>query len=104
MYSLRVIRHDRHDQVLADCQSAVVPARGEVLQLDTLDEHGEMSRPSTLWRVVAVTVHVPSLASSQPADGKALAVQQVEVAVLPDIALVPEFAAAAEQILSESKL
>jgi hypothetical protein len=104
MYSLRVIRHDRHDQVLADCQSAVVPARGEVVQLDTMDEHGETSRPSTLWRVVSVTLHVPSLASSQPADGKALAVQLVEVAVLPDITLVPEFAAAAEQILSESKL
>jgi len=31
-------------------------------------------------------------------------VRVVEVAVLPDIALVPEFEAAAEQILSESKL
>ncbi len=104
MYSLRVVRHDRHDQVLSECQTEVVPARGEVIQLDTSDEHGELTRPSTLWRVVSVTVHVPSLASSAPADGKPLAVRFVEVAVLPDIALFPEFAAAAEQILSESKL
>lgn len=104
MVTLRVCRHDRHDHVLAECQSAVVPARGEVLQLDTVDEHGEKSRPSTLWRVVAVTLHVPSLASSAPANGATLRVQRVEVSVLPDIALVPEFAAAAEQILSESKM
>jgi hypothetical protein len=37
-------------------------------------------------------------------DGSPLAVRRVEVAVLPDIALVPEFAAAAEKILSESKM
>src|SRR5579862_1515761 len=43
MVTLRVLRHDRHEQVLAECLSAVVPARGEVLQLDTLDEQGEMS-------------------------------------------------------------
>lgn len=104
MFTLRVVRHDRHDLVLADCQSAVIPARGEVIQLDTSDEHGELTRPSTLWRVVSVTLHVPSLASSTRADGNPVAVQLVEVAVLPDIALVPEFAAAAEQILSESKM
>lgn len=104
MVTLRVVRHDRHELTLAECQSAVVPARGEVLQLDTVDEDGEKSRPSTLWRVVAVTVHVPSLASSTPRDGAPLCVHRVEVSVLPDISLVPEFAAAAEQILSESKL
>ena len=103
MVTLRVVRHDR-DQVLAECSSAVVPSRGEVLQLDTLDDAGEKSRPSTLWRVVSVTVHVPSLASSTPADGSGLSVRDVEVAVLPDVALVPEFAAAAERILSESKM
>lgn len=102
MVTLRVVRHDR-EQVLAECQSVVVPTSGEVLQLDTLDESGEKSRPSTMWRVVAVTVHVPSLASSKPKDGP-LCVQQVEVAVLPDVSLVPEFAAAAEKILSESKM
>jgi hypothetical protein len=103
MVTLRVVRHDR-EQVLAECQSIVVPARGEVLQLDTVDATGEKSRPSTMWRVVSVTLHVPSLASQRPEDGSTLCVQQVEVAVLPDVTLVPEFAAAAEQILSESKM
>ncbi len=104
MVSLRVVRQDRMEQVLADCQSAVIPARGEVLQLDTLDESGEQVRPSTMWRIVSVTVHVPSLASASPRDGAPLCVRRVEVAVLPDVALVPEFAAAAERILSESKM
>jgi len=103
MVTLRVVRHDR-EQVLAECQSVVIPASGEVLQLDTVDESGEKSKPSTMWRVVAVTVHVPSLASGKPRDGSELRVQQVEVAVLPDVTLVPEFAAAAEKILSESKM
>jgi len=103
MVTLRVIRHDR-EQVLAECASPVIPASGEVLQLDTLDESGEKSKPSTLWRVVSVTLHVPSLASSPQPDGSPLGVRRVEVAVLPDVALVPEFAAAAEKILSESKM
>ncbi|HEX4684456.1 MAG TPA: hypothetical protein VH277_17185 [Gemmatimonadaceae bacterium] len=103
MVTLRVVRHDR-DQVLAECRSACVPASGEVLQLDTVDESGEKVRPSTIWRVVSVTLQVPSLASSKPKDGSALLVRFVEVAVLPDVALVPEFAAAAERILSESKM
>lgn len=103
MVTLRVVRHDRHDTILAECQSDVVPARGEVLQLDTTDRGGETTRPSTLWRVVSVTLHVPSLASQPPADGP-LAVKTVEVAVLPDIALVPEFEATAAKILSESKM
>ncbi|HVE32002.1 MAG TPA: hypothetical protein VNC18_00465 [Gemmatimonadaceae bacterium] len=90
--------------MLAECASTVIPARGEVIQLDTLDETGKMSRPSTLWRVVSVTLHVPSLASSPQTNGSPLGVRQVEVSVLPDVALVPEFAAAAEKILSESKL
>ena len=97
------MRHDR-EQLLAECQSIAVPARGEVLQLDTTDESGEMVRPSTLWRVVSVTLHVPSLHSSPPADGSPLCVRRVEVAVLPDISLVPEFAQAAAAILSESKM
>ena len=103
MVTLRVVRHDR-DQLLAECQSTVVPVSGEVVQLDTTDAAGEKSRPSTMWRVVSVTLHIPSLASQRPQDGSALSVQQVEVAVLPDVTLVPEFAAAAEQILSESKM
>lgn len=104
MVTLRVVRHDRHEQLLAECQSAVLPTRGEVIQLDTNDASGEPTRPSTLWRVVSVTVHVPSLASSAPTDGTKLSVQVVEVAVLPDMALVPEFESAAAKILSESKL
>ena len=104
MVTLRVIRHDRHEQILAECLSEVIPARGEVVQLDTLDRTGEMTRPSTIWRIVAVTVHVPSLASQAPADGTPLRVSRVEVAVLPDVALVPEFEAAAAKILSESKM
>src|SRR5882672_7827166 len=104
MVTLRVVRHDRHEQVLAECQSTVVPARGEVMQLDTTDREGEMSRPSTLWRVVSVTLHIASLASQTPRDGNPLAVQRVEVSVLPDMAFAPELAAAAAQILSESKL
>lgn len=103
MVTLRVVRHDR-EQLLAECRTAVVPVSGEVLQLDTTDETGEKTRPSTMWRVVSVTVHVPSLASSKPKDGTELSVQRVEVAVLPDVTLVPEFAAAAERILSESKM
>jgi hypothetical protein len=103
MVTLRVVRHDR-DQLLAECQSTVIPVSGEVVQLDTTDAAGEKSRPSTMWRVVSVTLHIPSLASQRPQDGRALSVQQVEVSVLPDVTLVPEFAAAAEQILSESKM
>lgn len=103
MVTLRVIRHDRHEQVLAECLSACVPARGEVLQLDTVDEQGEKSRPSTMWRVVSVTLHVPSLNSSPPRKGE-LAVRRVEVTVLPDVSLAPEFAHAAAERLSESKM
>src|SRR4249920_2718907 len=103
MVTLRVVRHDR-ELLLAECASSVIPASGEVLQLDTLDEAGEKSKPSTMWRVVSVTLHVPSLASSPQTNGSPLGVKQVEVSVLPDVALVPEFAAAAERILSESKM
>jgi hypothetical protein len=104
MVTLRIVRHGRNEQVLAECSSTVVPARGEVVQLDTLDSSGDQSRPSTLWRVVSVTLHVPSLASSAPHDGSGLSVKLVEVGVLPDVALVPDFEAAAAQILSESKM
>jgi len=104
MFTLRVVRHDRAEQVLAECLSTCVPARGEVLQLDTTDEQGEKSRPSTLWRVVSVTLNVPSLQSAVPKDGTPLAVRTVEVAVLPDVSLIPDFAAAAQQVLSESRM
>jgi len=104
MVTLRVVRHDRHELVLAECKTTVLPARGEVIQLDTTDRSGEMTRPSTLWRVVSVTVHVPSLASQRPADGTPLTVTRVEVSVLPDMAFAPELEAAAAKTLSESRL
>ena len=104
MFTLRVTRHDRNEQLLAECQSDVIPARGEVLQLDTLESDGTMSRPSTLWRIVAVTMHVPSLQSSAPGDGIPLRVRTVEVSVTPDVTLFPAHHAAAEQVLSESRM
>ena len=48
MITLRVTRHDRNEQLLADCQSAVIPARGEVLKLDTVENDGSPSRQSTM--------------------------------------------------------
>lgn len=104
MFTLRIVRHDRNEQVLAECSSACVPARGEVLQLDTVDSEGEKSRPSTMWRVVGVTLHVPSLASQRPRDGSTLTVQLVEVSVLPDVAMLHDLSAAAQEILSESRM
>lgn len=105
MITLRVTRHDLNEQLLAQCLSAVIPSRGEVLQLDTVESDGTMSRPSTMWRIVAVTIHVPSLHSSAPADGSPLAVQTVEVRVLPDVSLLPAMNhAAAEQVLTESRM
>jgi hypothetical protein len=104
MITLRVTRHDRNEALLAECQSAVIPARGEVLQLDTVEADGSMVRPSTMWRVVAVTVHVPSLQSAAPLDGQPLRVRTVEVSVLPDVSLLPALEAAAAEVLSESRL
>jgi hypothetical protein len=103
MITLRVTRHDRNEQLLAECQSAVIPARGEVLQLDTVESDGSMTRPSTMWRIVAVTVHVPSLNSSAPDDGTPLCVRTVEVSVLPDVSL-PALHQSAEQVLAESRM
>jgi hypothetical protein len=104
MITLRGIRHAHHDQLLAECASAVRPARGEVLQLDVQDRDGAPAAPSTLWRVVSVTVHVPSLRSQQPADGSALAVRVAEVAVLPDSDLPVANVMRARAALSESIL
>lgn len=103
MITLRVTRHDRNEALLAECQSIVIPARGEVLQLDTVDADGSMIR-GTMWRVVAVTVHVPSLQSAEPLDGSTLRVRTVEVSVLPDVSLLPALEAAAAEVLSESRL
>ena len=104
MITLRVTRHDRNEMMLADCQSEVIPARGEVLQLDTVEADGTMSRPSTMWRIVAVTLHVPSLHSSPPLDGSPLRVRTVEVSVLPDVSLLPALHHAEAKILSESRM
>ena len=87
MIRLRVLRYDRPDVVLAECDSPVLPVRGEVLQLDTVDAEGYPAGPSTLWRIISVTVHVPSVASSRPRDGSPLTVRQVEVNVVPDSGL-----------------
>jgi len=103
MITLRVTRHDRNEALLAECQSAVIPARGEVLQLDTLDADGSVTR-GTMWRIVAVTIHVPSLQSAAPLGGEALRVRTVEVSVLPDVSLLPALHAAAAEVLSESRL
>ena len=104
MITLRVTRHDRNEALLAECQSAVLPARGEVLQLDTVEADGSMTRPSTMWRVIAVTVHVPSLQSAAPVGGGPLRVRTVEVSVLPDVSLLPALEEAAVEVLSESRL
>ena len=104
MITLRVTRHDRNELLLAECESAVIPARGEVLQLGTVESDGSMTRPSTMWRIVAVTIHVPSLHSASPSDGSALRVRTVEVSVLPDVSLLPALQMSAEQVLSESRM
>jgi hypothetical protein len=104
MFTLRVVRHDRPDQVLAECLSAIVPPTGESLQLDPLDADGELAGPSTCWRVVAVTVHVPSAKSARPRTGQPLDVKLVDVTVRPDVVEVPELARAAQHILSESRM
>jgi hypothetical protein len=104
MITLRVLRRGRQEALLAECLSPVIPARGEVVQLETVDADGTPTRPSTLWRVVSVTVHVPSIASMGPADGSPLAVRTVEVSVLPDVAILPELAAQQAEILSESRM
>lgn len=104
MITLRVTRHDRNEQLLAECQSDVIPARGEVLQLDTLEADGSVNRSSTMWRIVAVTIHVPSIHSAAPLDGLPLRVRTVEVSVLPDVSLLPALHHSAEQVLAESRM
>ena len=104
MITLRVVRHDNHDQLLAECLSSVLPVRGEVLQLDVNDRDGGPAAPSTLWRVVSVTLQVPSLRSQPPRDGSAIAVKIAEVAVLPDSDLPVANVMRAREALSESIL
>lgn len=101
MFTLRVVRHGHQEQLLAECPAACVPARGEVLQLDVTDANGEPAGPSTLWRVISVTLHVPSVRSQPPADGSPLGVRLVEVAVLPDSELPAPMAQRERAVLSE---
>ena len=104
MITLRVTRHDRNEQLLAECDSAVIPARGEVLQLDSLESDGHTTRVSTMWRIVAVTIHVPSLQSAPLLNGSGHRVRVVEVSVIPDVSLLPALHHSAEQILAESRM
>ena len=101
MFTLRVVRHGHQEQILAECVAPCVPARGEVLQLDVTDADGEPAGPSTLWRVISVTLHVPSLRSQPRSDGSPLGVRLVEVAVLPDSELPAPMAARERAVLSE---
>ena len=91
--------------MLAECQSTVIPARGEVVQLDTTDATGEIiaTEHDVARRLGDAARPVARVVSGRRTEAP-LSVQHVEVAVLPDVTLVPEFAAAAEQILSESKM
>ncbi|HET7631498.1 MAG TPA: hypothetical protein VFK16_04195 [Gemmatimonadaceae bacterium] len=104
MFTLRVVRHDRPEQVLAECASAVVPVAGEMLLLDVVDAKGVLDGPSTCWRVIAVTLRVPSVQSAPRGDGGPQRVEVVEVAVRPDIVGIPELAKSAQEILSESRM
>ena len=104
MFTLRVVRHDRPDQVLAECLSTVAPTVGDTLQLDTLDADGELAGPSTCWRVISVTLHVPSARSTRPRTGGRHEVRMIEVAVRPDVVGIPELTQAAQEILSESRM
>jgi hypothetical protein len=104
MINLRIVRRDRGLQLLAECQSLVIPARGELIQLDTLDAQGAPAGPSTMWKVVGVTLHVPGVRSSAPISGAPLAVRTVEVHVTLDASLLPEAMHEAESILSESRM
>jgi hypothetical protein len=104
MFTLRVVRHDRPEQLLAEVNSAVVPCTGEMLLLETLDAEGTLDGPSTCWRVVGVTLHVPSIQSSRRRDGKPHAVTTVEVAVRPDVIGIPDLNRTAQEILSEPRM
>lgn len=104
MFTLRVVRQDRPEQLLAECPSTIVPACGETLQLDPLDADGEPAGPSTCWRVTAVTLHVPSLRSARPRNGKPHEVRMVDVTVRPDVMGVQDLVKTAQEILSEPRM
>ena len=105
MVTLRVVRHDRHEQVLAECQSTRSSGarRGDSARYDRRgrrDDAAEHALARRLGdRARAVAARRPRRRTERRSS-----VKRVEVTVLPDVSLVPEFAAAAEQILSESKM
>lgn len=103
MFTLRVARHDRPEQVLAECLSTVLPACGETLYLDTLDADGTLIGPSTCWRVVSVSLHIPSVRSARRRDGRRHEVDLVDVAVRPDAMHIGDLAQSAQEMLSESR-
>jgi len=104
MFTLRVVRHDRPEHVVAECTSPALPVTGEMLLLDTLDAEGVLDGPSTCWRVVGVTLHVPSIRSARRRDGKLHSVQVVDVAVRPDVIGVGDLIKSAQEILSEPRM
>lgn len=104
MFTLRVVRHDRPEQLLAEVNSEIVPSTGEMLLLEALDAEGVLDGPSTCWRVVGVTLHVPSIRSSRRRDGKPHTVNTVEVAVRPDVVGLPDLNRTAQEILSEPRM
>ena len=103
MFTLRVARHDRPDHVLAECLSHVLPACGETLFLDTLDADGVLTGPSTCWRVVAVSLHVPSIRSARRRDGRQHHVDLVDVTIRPDTVNIADLSQAAQEPLAESR-
>ena len=103
MFTLRVARHDRPEQVLAECLSTVLPACGETLYLDTLDADGTLTGPSTCWRVVAVSLHVASIRSARRRDGRQHEVDLVDVSVRPDTVNMADLTQSAQEPLSESR-
>lgn len=103
MFTLRVARHDRPDHVLAECPSPVVPACGETLFLDTLGADGVLTGPSTCWRVVSVSLHVPSIRSARRRDGRQHQVDLVDVSIRPDVVNVGDLAQAAQESLTASR-
>ena len=104
MFTLRVVRSDHPELQLAEVTSGVIPCTGEMMLLDTLDAEGNLDGPSTCWRVVSVTLHVPSLRSSRRRDGNPHSVTTVEVAVRPDGVGGPDLGRAAQEILSEPRM
>jgi hypothetical protein len=103
MFTLRVARHDRPDQVLAECLSNVLPACGETLFLDTLDADGVLTGPSTCWRVIAVSLHVPASRSARRRDGRQHHVDLVDVSVRPDTVNMADLTQSAQESLSDSR-